>query len=103
MDRLSIPAQGQQPAFVPGLVSAVSMYGSDEDGNSAPLPNIGGLDQFHGGDWPVDVWTQYMQTAVEGMPTGGFDWYVKTNRNSKSHNDSQDGAQSAGSAGESSY
>ncbi len=89
-------------AFVPGLVSAVSMYGSDEDGNSAPLPNIGGLDQFHGGDWPVDVWTQYMQTAVEGMPTGGFDWYVKTNRNSKSHNDSQDGAQSAGSAGESS-
>lgn len=97
-------AQEQRAAqfvgFVPGLVSAVSMYASDENGNSVPLANIGGLDQFHGGDWPVDVWTQYMQTAVEGLPTGDFDWIVKTTRNAKQRSTApqQEAPQSAPSA-----
>lgn len=80
----------QFAAFVPGLMSVVSMYGSDEDRNSVPLSNIGGLSQSHGGDWPVDVWIQYIQIAVEGTPTGSSDWYVETNGSSRSRSDSQD-------------
>ncbi len=66
--------------FVPGMSTAVSMYQSDDEGNAVPLTNIGGLDQFHGGDWPVDVWTQYMVGAVSDANAGDFDWRVTSNR-----------------------
>lgn len=68
----------QFAGFVPGLVSVVSMYQSDDEGSSVPLTNIGGLSQFHGGDWPVDVWVQYMQSATENMTETGFSWRINT-------------------------
>ena len=70
--------------FVPGLVTAVSMYQSDENGNAVPLDNVGGLNQFHGGDWPVDVWISYMKVATGTLTATDFDWKVSTNRKSTS-------------------
>ncbi len=70
--------------FVPNLVTAVSMYQSDENGNSVPLTNIGGLSQFHGGDWPVDVWNAYMSIAIQGLSETDFSWIVDSSRSSKS-------------------
>ena len=51
--------------FVPGMVTTVSMYQSDELGNSVPLDDVGGLDHFHGGDWPVDVVDQVHEARDE--------------------------------------
>ena len=70
--------------FVPGMVTAVSMYQSDDAGNSVPLDDVGGLDQFHGGDWPVDVWIDYMKPATANLPGDDFPWKVESNR--KVHN-----------------
>lgn len=61
--------------FVPGLSTAVSMYQMDENGNQVPLSNIGGLDQFHGGDWPVDVWMSYMDGISGSLKETTFAWY----------------------------
>lgn len=62
-------------AMVPQLVTAVSMYQTSEDGTSSvPLTNIGGLSQFHGGDWPADVWLKYMTVAVQDLPNEDFPW-----------------------------
>ncbi|MDC4232572.1 transglycosylase domain-containing protein [Actinomyces sp. B33] len=69
--------------FIPGLVTTVSMYQSDDEGNSVGLTNIGGLSQFHGGDWPVDVWNRYMASASEGMTQKTFDWIVKSSRTAR--------------------
>ena len=53
--------------FTPELVTAVSMYQLDENGNPVSLTNIGGLGQFHGGDWPVTVWMRYMKQATANL------------------------------------
>lgn len=67
-------------AFVPQLVTTVSMYQSGSNNEQVPLTNIGGLDQFHGGDWPADVWLQYMQVATQGMDNTGFSWLTASTR-----------------------
>lgn len=65
--------------MIPQLVTTVSMYQTGEDGTSSvPLTNIGGLSQFHGGDWPADVWLKYMEVAVQGMPSEDFSWVTTT-------------------------
>ena len=79
--------------FVPGMVTAVSMYQSDDAGNSVPLDDIGGLGQFHGGDWPVDVWIDYMKPATANLPGDDFPWKVESNR--KVHNNAPTPAPSA--------
>ena len=79
--------------FVPGMVTAVSMYQSDDDGNSVPLDDVGGLAQFHGGDWPVDVWIDYMKPATANLPGDDFPWKVESNR--KVHNNAPTPAPSA--------
>ena len=79
--------------FVPGMVTAVSMYQSDDAGNSVPLDDVGGLDQFHGGDWPVDVWIDYMKPATANLPGDDFPWKVESNR--KAHNNAPTPAPSA--------
>ena len=79
--------------FVPGMVTAVSMYQSDEAGNSVPLDDVGGLDQFHGGDWPVDVWIDYMKPATANLSGDDFTWKVESNR--KVHNNAPTPAPSA--------
>ena len=79
--------------FVPGMVTAVSMYQSDADGNSVPLDDVGGLNQFHGGDWPVDVWIDYMKPATANLPGDDFPWKVESNR--KVHNNAPTPAPSA--------
>ena len=79
--------------FVPGMVTAVSMYQSDDAGNSVPLDDVGGLAQFHGGDWPVDVWIDYMKPATANLPGDDFPWKVESNR--KVHNNAPTPAPSA--------
>ena len=67
--------------MIPQLVTTVSMYQTGEDGTSSvPLSDIGGLDQFHGGDWPADVWLKYMQVAVQDLPDEGFSWLTTSTR-----------------------
>lgn len=63
--------------FTPQLAVAVSMYQSDDEGNSVSLTNIGGLDQFHGGDWPTQVWLKFMETALADQADIDFPWRVK--------------------------
>ena len=46
--------------FIPQMVTTVSMYQTGPNGEQEHLDNIGGLGQFHGGDWPADVWVHYM-------------------------------------------
>ncbi len=66
---------------IPQLVTTVSMYQTGEDGVSAvPLTPIGGLDQFHGGDWPADVWLSFMQAATQDLPVADFDWATVSTR-----------------------
>lgn len=60
--------------FTPSYTTTVSMYQVGEDGSSESLTNIGGLSQFHGADWPVDVWIAYMEVAIEGHEDETFDW-----------------------------
>ena len=79
--------------FVPGMVTAVSMYQSDDAGNSVPLDDVGGLGQSHGGDWPVDVWIDYMKPATANLPGDDFPWKVESNR--KVHNNAPTPAPSA--------
>ena len=79
--------------FVPGMVTAVSMYQSDDEGNSVPLDDVGGVGQFHGGDWPVDVWIDYMKPATANLPGDDFPWKVESNR--KVHNNAPTPAPSA--------
>lgn len=69
--------------FVPNLVTAVSMYQSDAQGNAVPLANIGGRGQFHGGDWPVEVWNAYMSTVINGLSETEFPWFVESSRTSR--------------------
>ena len=63
--------------FTPSLVTAVSMYQLDENGSPVSLTNIGGLGQFHGGDWPVTVWVRYMKAATANDTKLHFDWYKR--------------------------
>lgn len=63
--------------FTPSLVTAVSMYQLDENGSPVSLTNIGGLSQFHGGDWPVTVWVRYMKAASANDTKLHFDWYKR--------------------------
>ena len=71
--------------FVPGMVTAVSMYQSDDDGNSVPLDNVGGVNQFHGGDWPVDVWIDYMKPATANLKDTDFTWKVSSSRRAQNN------------------
>ncbi|MDU1522199.1 MAG: penicillin-binding protein, partial [Actinomyces sp.] len=52
---------------------------SDEAGNPVSLDNIGGLYQFHGGDWPADVWVKFMEAATADLPNGDYSWYTEPN------------------------
>lgn len=63
--------------FTPSLVTAVSMYQLDENGSPVSLTNIGGLGQFHGGDWPVSVWVRYMKAVSANDTKLHFDWYKR--------------------------
>ena len=60
--------------FTPQITTGVSMYAVDEKGNSISLPDIGGMTQFHGSDWPTDVWLAYMDVAMSGFPDADFEW-----------------------------
>ncbi len=60
--------------FTPQITTGVSMYAVDADGNSVSLPDIGGMDQFHGSDWPTDVWLAYMEVAMSDLPDAEFEW-----------------------------
>lgn len=63
--------------FTPSLVTAVSMYQLDENGSPVSLTSIGGLGQFHGGDWPVTVWVRYMKAVSANDTKLHFDWYKR--------------------------
>ncbi len=62
--------------FVPEVVTAVTQYQLDAEGSPVPLNNIGGLSEFHGGDWPTDVWLNYMQQILGTLSVTEFSWYV---------------------------
>ncbi len=66
--------------FTPKVVTTVSMYQSGENGEQEALTNIGDLKQFHGGDWPADVWLQYMRVATAGDEDEDFPWLTTSTR-----------------------
>lgn len=93
----------QFAGFIPGLVTVVSMYESDDEGNSVPLTPIGGLEGFYGVYWPADVWVAYMTEVTKDMTPRSYDWLVPSTRKGKNaadepQSEDKDSAQSSDKA-----
>lgn len=59
-------------AYVPQMVTVVNMYAVGEDGSEAVLEPFGGVYQVAGGDFPAQVWHDYMATATADMDVEYF-------------------------------
>ncbi|KRV47302.1 penicillin-binding protein [Wenjunlia vitaminophila] len=60
--------------YTPELSTAVAMY-REKPGEPKLLSmnGTGGFDSIHGGDFPTEVWTEYMKAALKGKPKKDFD------------------------------
>jgi membrane peptidoglycan carboxypeptidase len=58
--------------YTPQLSTAVMMAKSDSNGNMVTLEGTGGLSSVTGGSFPAQMWTSYMQGALEGQPVEEF-------------------------------
>lgn len=61
--------------FTPELVTVVSMYQMDENGNPVSLDPLGGR-EVYGGNWPGTVWVTYMRQIRDQLTVKEFPWYV---------------------------
>ena len=62
--------------FTPQLATVVGLYEFKPDsGDFTPITPFGGFEQMTGGTWPVQAWTKYMDTALEGEPIEEFPDY----------------------------
>ena len=51
--------------YTPQLVTAVTLYNTDEAGNPVPIPGFGGRNEITGGSFPCRIWTSYMKEALQ--------------------------------------
>ncbi|VEI13328.1 transglycosylase domain-containing protein [Trueperella bialowiezensis] len=54
-------------AYVPQMVTVVNMYAIADDGSEAIVEPFGGVYQVAGGNFPAQVWHDYMVAATEDM------------------------------------
>ncbi|QOQ39723.1 transglycosylase domain-containing protein [Trueperella pecoris] len=59
-------------AYIPQMVTVVDMYGIAENGTEAVLEPFGGVYQVAGGNFPAQVWHDYMVVATDGMDIEKF-------------------------------
>lgn len=59
-------------AFIPQMVTVVNMYAVGEDGSEAVLEPFGGVYQVAGGNFPAQVWHDYMVSATADMAVESF-------------------------------
>lgn len=57
--------------YTPQLTTAVAVFGADEDG-TVPMEPFGGYREITGSSVPLDLWTEYMEVATEGMEVVDF-------------------------------
>ena len=58
--------------FTPNLVTVVDMFQSGPDGSEEILTPFDGEYQVAGGNFPAEVWRDYMRVALQGMPVVEF-------------------------------
>ncbi|WP_448073974.1 penicillin-binding transpeptidase domain-containing protein [Georgenia yuyongxinii] len=58
--------------YVPQLATFVNMYQVGEDGGEESLTGFGGIRYIGGGQFPAQIWRDYMAVATEGMPVEEF-------------------------------
>jgi membrane peptidoglycan carboxypeptidase len=58
--------------FTPQLATAVGMYRTGKGGAELSMTNIGGFQEITGGTIPIRIWTDYMETALNGTPVLDF-------------------------------
>lgn len=59
--------------YTPNLATSVALFREDPNTHARlSLKGLGGRDSVHGGDIPTLVWTAYMKSAVQGLPTSDF-------------------------------
>ncbi|WP_344336542.1 transglycosylase domain-containing protein [Brevibacterium salitolerans] len=58
--------------YTPNLVTAVSIFGADQDGRPMDIGIYGGRASITGGSFPTQAWTNYMIEAMEDMPVEDF-------------------------------
>ncbi|MFI1966035.1 transglycosylase domain-containing protein [Streptomyces pathocidini] len=60
--------------YTPDLATVVAVMGQDpENGEQKPLYGAGGLGRVNGGDYPAQIWSQYMAEALVNTPASSFD------------------------------
>ena len=64
--------EGDEPQAGTSLATVVSLYNMGENGEQLDLPAFGGREQITGGSFPVQIWTAFMQAALEGVEGGEF-------------------------------
>lgn len=66
--------------FTPQLVTVVGLFQSPDDGSqgNVPITAFGkwAKKEITGGSWPVEAWTSYMTTALQGQPVQEFPKYT---------------------------
>lgn len=59
--------------YIPQMVTAVDMYQIGPNGEEETLTNFGGVTPWiAGGDFPTDIWLDYMTAATQGMDVEEF-------------------------------
>jgi membrane peptidoglycan carboxypeptidase len=58
--------------FTPQYSTAVAMFEPTAKGGAQEMKGFGGFNSITGGSFPVRIWTQYMQTALQGKPEISF-------------------------------
>lgn len=59
--------------YTPNLETSVVLYRNDPKTNAAiPIGPYGGRSEVTGGSFPIQVWTDYMKSALEGVPVVDF-------------------------------
>ncbi|GAB7183006.1 transglycosylase domain-containing protein [Kitasatospora sp. Ki12] len=59
--------------YTPELVTSVALFGQDPGtGAQVSLSGVGGIDGAAGGQYPAQIWTGYMKTALKGQPVTDF-------------------------------
>ncbi|WP_160115345.1 transglycosylase domain-containing protein [Varibaculum vaginae] len=55
-------------AYVPQMVTAVSMYQVGKDGSEESITPFGGVTDVGSSTWPARIWQRYMMNAVKDLP-----------------------------------
>jgi membrane peptidoglycan carboxypeptidase len=58
--------------YVPQLATAVALYNVGPNGEQLEIPGFGGRREITGGSFPVQIWTAYMQAALDGVEVADF-------------------------------